>query len=675
MPNIRDTVTLIKECQHLEMGVDYFIVENVTDPTVIKVGSGLSKLKLQDKFGKGYLLEGNSQKIASLFKVSNLYSKINSDVWSLKESFGYFPQGAKFKEYTDASTPEFTVKIGVGVSEKILVEQTTNKIIKLVGNGDKIKSMFDRTLPSPQPKPTTIEQKIPQYIPGPQGPIGLQGEMGPVGQIGLPGPKGDKGDAGPQGNTGDRGEQGEIGPQGEQGPQGEPGTQGPVGPKGDVGERGLQGPQGLVGPQGTQGPMGPMGPRGAKGDRGEKGDTGEAGSDGAQGPVGPKGDIGEKGERGDRGLMGPQGPVGPRGEKGEPGTQGPIGPQGSQGPAGESPVLTAEYPLKLENNKLTFDSEKLTKLLDKFKNTDIQRAIDQMAKTMPAGGGAVGIRFNGSKLIKSVSDINFTGSGVTVTQSGKNVTVNIAGAEGAVTKLVAGAGITLSPSTGVGEVTVTNLLSVKGNAAGIIQYSNSGNTDLESDNVFKLNQSTSELQLPKGLILNSASTFAESFIQFQDGTTQGSAPSKFFYTSTSPSGVTQGDRWMDSDNGIEYVYINDGNSNQWVQPTNTGGSSTTSISVLATTTVTGATYAALPTDYYIGVSYAGQVTVTLPVAPETGREIVVKDESGNAGNGVNRQITIVGATAAHTIDNQSSAIINLDNAGLHFIYRNGWRII
>jgi hypothetical protein len=80
-------------------------------------------------------------------------------------------------------------------------------------------------------------------------------------------------------------------------------------------------------------------------------------------------------------------------------------------------------------------------------------------------------------------------------------------------------------------------------------------------------------------------------------------------------------------------------------------------------------------DYYIGVSYAGPVTVTLPVAPETGREIVVKDESGNAGNGVARQITIVGATSAHKIDNQSSAIINLDNAALHFLYRNGWRII
>lgn len=136
-----------------------------------------------------------------------------------------------------------------------------------------------------------------------------------------------------------------------------------------------------------------------------------------------------------------------------------------------------------------------------------------------------------------------------------------------------------------------------------------------------------------------------------------------------------GDRWMDSDNGIEYVYINDGNSNQWIQPTNTSTGSSTAVSILATTGVTGAAYAALASDYYIGVSYAGPVTITLPTNPETGREIVVKDESGNAGNGVSRQITIVGATAAHKIDNQSSAIINLDNAGLHFIYRNGWRII
>lgn len=671
MPNVKDTVTLIKDCQHLEMGVDYFIVDSVTDPTVIKVGSGLSKLKLQDKFGKSYLLEGNSQKIASLFKISNLYSKLNTEVWSLKESFGYFPQGAKFKEYTDVSTPEITIKIGVGVSEKILVEQTTNKIIKLVGNGDKIKAMFDRIVPVLPVKQTIVEQKVPQYIPGPQGPIGIQGEMGPVGPVGMQGPKGDKGDAGPKGDKGDKGDQGEVGPQGPQGIQGEMGPQGVVGPKGDVGERGPIGPQGVEGPQGIEGRVGPVGPQGPKGERGQKGETGEVGADGPQGPMGPKGDIGEKGERGDRGPMGPQGPVGPRGEKGEPGAQGPAGAQGPQGPAGESPVLVAEYPLKLEKNTLTFDSDKFTKLIDKYRNTDIQKAIDAMAKTMPAGGGAVGIKFNGSKLIKSVSDINFTGAGVSVTQQGKNVTVTIAGAAGAVTSLTAGAGITLSSSTG--DVTITNLLSVK-SVPGALQFANDEVSDLAASNRLKYVSENATLEVPGPLYLNSTSGYP-SFVQFPDGTTQGTAPNQFYYQTSAPSGVTQGDRWMDSDTGVEYVYIYDGNTNQWVQPTSTTSPNGGGISIVNTTVVSGATYAALTTDYYIGVSYAGPVTVTLPVNPETGREIVVKDESGNAGNGVNRQITIVGATASHKIDNQSSAIINLNNAGLHFIYRSGWRII
>jgi hypothetical protein len=132
---------------------------------------------------------------------------------------------------------------------------------------------------------------------------------------------------------------------------------------------------------------------------------------------------------------------------------------------------------------------------------------------------------------------------------------------------------------------------------------------------------------------------------------------------------------MDSDNGIEYVYINDGNGSQWVQPTNTATTSGGVSSILTTTSVTGSSYSATPLDYYIGVSYGGPVTITLPTNPETGRQIVVKDESGNAGSGASRYITIVGATSSQTIDNQSSAILNINNGGLHFIYRNGWRII
>ena len=568
----------------------------------------------------------------------------------------------------------------------------------------------------------------------------MQGEVGPVGTQGIQGERGQQGDQGTQGAQGIRGEQGPVGPEGPQGPKGDSGEPGPVGqqgiqgiqgPKGERGEKGDQGIQGIPGPQGLQGVAGP------KGSKGDKGDVGGAG------PIGPKGEMGQRGDRGEKGDRGPAGPQGAKGERGEQGPPGPqglkgeIGPQGTQGPEGKTPILTAEYPLKLNDGVITFDADRLTKILDKFKNTDIQRAIDQMAKTMPAGGGGLGALWNTTRIQKNISDINFTGAGVSVYQVGKGIRVDIPGGggpspEGYVAQIIAGAGITISPSEGIGAVTIN----ATGSGSGIssvngISGDTAGNVNVKSlingTSVLSLG-ATGSVFLPNGGMITDAyggggidlvgpsGSYADivsgdlnqyvsvtdnevqigtdfygahynwnfykngvlslpGYITFPDGSTQGTAPSKFFYTSTSPSGVTQGDRWMDSDNGIEYVYINDGNSQQWVQPTNTGGSSTTSISILATTGVTGATYAALPSDYYIGVSYAGQVTVTLPTNPETGREIVVKDESGNAGSGVSRQITIVGATAAHKIDNQSSAIINLDNAGLHFIYRSGWRII
>jgi len=36
-------------------------------------------------------------------------------------------------------------------------------------------------------------------------------------------------------------------------------------------------------------------------------------------------------------------------------------------------------------------------------------------------------------------------------------------------------------------------------------------------------------------------------------------------SATAPSSPDAGDRWLDSDNGIEYTYVNDGNTSQWVE--------------------------------------------------------------------------------------------------------------
>ena len=39
-----------------------------------------------------------------------------------------------------------------------------------------------------------------------------------------------------------------------------------------------------------------------------------------------------------------------------------------------------------------------------------------------------------------------------------------------------------------------------------------------------------------------------------------------FYQNFPPINAEMGDRWFNSDTGIEYVYVYDGDSFQWVQP-------------------------------------------------------------------------------------------------------------
>lgn len=92
-----------------------------------------------------------------------------------------------------------------------------------------------------------------------------------------------------------------------------------------------------------------------------------------------------------------------------------------------------------------------------------------------------------------------------------------------------------------------------------------------------------------------------------------------------------------------------------------------------TTIVNSSSYEVKTKDYYIGVNYAGVVTITLP-KPTDGKRIVVKDESGQA-SWNNRHIRIVPFSPSDTIDNQDAAIIQIDDGSLTFIYREGWRII
>ena len=90
--------------------------------------------------------------------------------------------------------------------------------------------------------------------------------------------------------------------------------------------------------------------------------------------------------------------------------------------------------------------------------------------------------------------------------------------------------------------------------------------------------------------------------------------------------------------------------------------------VYNTTEVTTPTYTVDDNDWYIGVNYAGPVTITMPTSPSSGRVLVIKDESGNAS--IN-PITVLG-----TVDNDTGGfILQMDNGGIQMVYRSGWRVI
>jgi hypothetical protein len=463
-----------------------------------------------------------------------------------------------------------------------------------------------------------------QALPSPvvKGERGERGERGTRGFQGVQGDRGPKGDAGPMGATGPAGAIGATGPQGERGSTGEKGDKGDRGEIGPRGERGERGEKGQKGDRGEKGERGERGQRGEKGDKGDKGQNGVAGAVGPAGPIGPVGPRGERGERGSDGKPGAAGKRGPKGSKGE---------RGDRGDTGESGVISAEFPLVYDKDEksIKIDEQRLEKILKRIIGGKSVSAADMGWLASTGGGGKVAVYVNGTKVTPDVRVLDFTGTGVTVTHTkvGGKVTVNINGAA----------------SGGISGDYVKTFNGSTGDVTGVSQLIAGSNITISGST---------------GAVTISSTATA-------DGGTN------FFYQTTPPvAGVTVGSRWMDSENGQEYIYIDDGNSQQWVQPSVPSIISPTINTVVG---YTGETYSATQLDYYIGISYNGPTTVVMPSEPETGREIIVKDEAGHSGNW-NKRITIVGADG-ELIDNKSSAVININSAALHFIYRNGWRIV
>lgn len=411
-------------------------------------------------------------------------------------------------------------------------------------------------------------------------------------------------------------ERGERGTRGFTGVQGD---RGDVGAQGDKGETGAQGEKGETGDKGDKGDTGE---RGEKGEQGEKGDRGVAGVDGVRGAKGDKGDTGAKGEKGDRGAVGARGEKGDNGKNGSDGIRGAQGLQGVTGARGEKGVAG-------------------------------ERGSDG-STGKPGAKGAKGARgAKGDRGITGESGIVTAKFPLVYDAKEKSVSIDEKRLDSILKKIVGGSKV--SPQD-------MGWLASTGGGGKVAVYYNGTKITPDVRGIDFIGPGVASVTKVGGKV-------TVNVVGGGGGTA--AAGTNFYYQEDPPvalDGVTIGSRWMDSDNGQEYIYINDGNTEQWVQPAIPNVISSVVHTVV---TISASTYEATNLDYYIGVSSGTASTITLPEGPAYGREVIIKDESGQSNT---YPITVVGADSA-LIDNQAGVTIDTSNRAIHFIYNSGWRII
>jgi len=147
----------------------------------------------------------------------------------------------------------------------------------------------------------------------------------------------------------------------------------------------------------------------------------------------------------------------------------------------------------------------------------------------------------------------------------------------------------------------------------------------------------------------------------------------YYVSASTPNNVTliSGDRWFNTDTGVEVVWIDDGDSQQWIQPFSVPGPLSPDVGYYATTGIT--TGQTLTWDKtYWGISANTQVNLILPTtSSKDGYYLIIKDESGFCGNYRIRLTPSVGL-----IDGNNYVDMNINYMSLTCMVRNGnWYLI
>lgn len=126
----------------------------------------------------------------------------------------------------------------------------------------------------------------------------------------------------------------------------------------------------------------------------------------------------------------------------------------------------------------------------------------------------------------------------------------------------------------------------------------------------------------------------------------GGGSGAFTFSTTAPTSPAAGDRWIDSNSGIEYTYVNDGDSSQWIVPASTVTINAWKNDVVAATTAS--------------ITLSGAQTID-GVAVVAGNRVLVKNQATASQNGIYEvsATTWTRAVDADSAAELASAVVNV----------------
>lgn len=407
-----------------------------------------------------------------------------------------------------------------------------------------------------------------------------------------------------------------TGPQGATGPTGSSGATGPTGPQGNAGPQGPQGQQGaasnVTGPTGPAGNLGPQGPTGATGAQGAATTIlGTYATRDALVAAHPTGNLGDAYLLADgtlevwesstwvnvgniQGPTGPTGQTGPRGFQGLPSTV--TGPTGAQGPTG--PTGSAGQGLNILGTYSTY-----TALITAHSTGNIGDSYlvggnlytwSASSSTWVNAGQILGPTGpTGSRSTITVGSVTagLPGTGVYVTDTGTandailNFTIpqgntGPTGSTGARSTIAVGTVTTGTPGS---QASVTNVGNANDSVFNfVVPQGPTGPTGATGPQGITGPTPSVALGTVSTLPPGSAATISNVGNQFgaifnfaipagptgPTGPTGATGPygaGYYTFSTTPPTNPAIGDRWVNSNSGIQYTWTYDGNSFQWVQ--------------------------------------------------------------------------------------------------------------